>query len=120
MKAPTLTAAVRGAARAAVLVLFASIGCSNGTTPTCDGGDEECGSYTTLPPVDATLDTAAPDGGEDSGDAEPEGDSSLVAVDASGVDASDASEASDASDASDAAAPADGSDDGHVSDGGHD
>jgi hypothetical protein len=106
MRAPVPTLTVRRLACAAALALVAA--CSTGITPVCsDAGDAEpCGTFTPLP--DATLDVAAPDGGEDASDAEEEGDDSSPGP---VVDASDASPEDGSSD---------GSTDGHVADAGHD
>jgi hypothetical protein len=108
--------AVRRGSAALLLPTLAAVACSNGNTPDCS--DAQCGTFTMLPPLDATLDTAAPDGGEDSGDAEEEGDDAATPT---GTDGS-----SDASDASvdQSAAPTDASDDAHddahITDSGHD
>jgi hypothetical protein len=124
MRALMLAVTVRRAGCAAALaIVAAAVGCTGGTTPDdCDAGDASpCGTFTPIP--DATLDTAAPDAGEDSGDAEEEGvvssppDAGIDGAAADGAAADGAgSEAGDGGGAS----PADGSADGHVLDGGHD
>jgi len=114
----TTTAPRTGAARCGwvaslLLPLLAAVACSNGTTPDCDGG--QCGTPTDVPPPDATLDTAAPDGGDDSGDAGQEGDDATTAT---GTDAS--SDAAVDQSASSTDASEDAHDDAQIADSGHD
>jgi hypothetical protein len=104
---------------ASLLLPLLAIACSNGTTPDCS--DAQCGTSTSLPPLDATLDTAAPDGGDDSGEEEG-GD----AATATGTDGSSDASSDGSSDAAvdQSAAPTDASDDAHddahIADSGHD
>ena len=107
--APRTGVARRGWVASLLLPLLATVACSNGTTPDCS--DAQCGTPTDVPPLDATLDAAAPDGGDDSGDAEEEGDDATTAT---GTDGSfDAA-------VDQSASPTDASDDAHIADSGHD
>jgi hypothetical protein len=75
---------------------MAAFACQSGTTPICDAG-LECGPYTVLPPLDATVDGAEGDAAEDAEDAgdaaEMTGDSSDILADSG--DAADAQTISD-------------------------
>jgi hypothetical protein len=96
---------------ASLLLPLLAIACSNGTTPDCS--DAQCGTSTSLPPLDATLDTAAPDGGDDSG--EEEGGDAATATGTDGSSDAAVDQSAAPTDASD-----DAHDDAHIADSGHD